>query len=85
MVNLPQDFNYSGSHVEYEGDIEATESGEYKFNLYYSGYITVTIDGKEVVPNAGALPGTPTPTNSASTSKPDSVCPSRSSGSPTAP
>ena len=50
VVNLPQDFNYSGSHVEYEGDIEATESGEYKFNLYYSGYITVTIDGKEVVP-----------------------------------
>ena len=50
VVNLPQDFNYSGSHVEYEGDIEATESGEYKFILYYSGYITVTIDGKEVVP-----------------------------------
>jgi len=50
VVNLPQDFNYSGSHVEYEGDIEATESGEYKFILYYSGYITVTVDGKEVVP-----------------------------------
>lgn len=50
VVNLPQDFNYSGSHVEYEGEIEAAEAGEYKFILYYSGYITVTIDGKEVVP-----------------------------------
>lgn len=50
VVNLPQDFNYSGSHVEYEGEIEATETGEYKFILYYSGYITVTVDGKEVVP-----------------------------------
>ena len=50
VVNLPQDFKYSGSHVEYEGEIEAPETGEYKFNLYYSGYITVTIDGKEVVP-----------------------------------
>ncbi len=50
VVNLPQDFNYSGSHVEYEGEIEANETGEYKFILYYSGYITVTIDGKEVVP-----------------------------------
>lgn len=50
VVNLPQDFNYSGSSVTYEGEIEPLESGEYKFNLYYSGYQTVYIDGKEVVP-----------------------------------
>ncbi len=50
VVNLPQDFNYNGSHVTYEGEIEASETGEYKFILYYSGYQTVYIDGKEVVP-----------------------------------
>lgn len=50
VVNLPQDFNYQGSHVTYEGEIEAPESGEYKFILYYSGYMSVYIDGKNVVP-----------------------------------
>ncbi len=50
VVNLPQDFNYNGSHVTYQGEIEAPESGEYKFILYYSGYMSVNIDGKEVVP-----------------------------------
>ncbi|MDE5793233.1 MAG: DUF5110 domain-containing protein [Muribaculaceae bacterium] len=50
VVNLPRDFNFNGSHVTYEGEIEASETGEYKFILYYSGYQTVYIDGKEVVP-----------------------------------
>ena len=50
MVNLPKDFNYPGSHVTYEGEIEAPQTGEYKFILYYSGYMSVFIDGKEVVP-----------------------------------
>lgn len=50
VVNLPQDFAYQGSHVTYEGEIEAPVTGEYKFILNYSGYITVFIDGKEVVP-----------------------------------
>ena len=50
VVNLPQDFHYYGSHVTYEGEIEPEESGEFKFILYYSGYMSVYIDGKEVVP-----------------------------------
>ncbi|MDE7347594.1 MAG: DUF5110 domain-containing protein [Muribaculaceae bacterium] len=50
VVNLPRDFNFAGSHVTYEGEIEASETGEYKFILYYSGYQSVWIDGKEVVP-----------------------------------
>ncbi len=50
VVNLPKDFNYPGSHVTYEGEIEAPQTGEYKFILYYSGYMSVFIDGKEVVP-----------------------------------
>lgn len=49
VVNLPRDFNYSGSHVVYEGEIEAPVTADYKFILYYSGYITVEIDGREVV------------------------------------
>jgi alpha-D-xyloside xylohydrolase len=50
VVNLPENFNFGGSKVVYEGEIEPSVSGEYKFILYYAGYQTVTIDGKEVVP-----------------------------------
>jgi alpha-D-xyloside xylohydrolase len=50
VINLPQDFPYAGSHVTYEGSILPQQTGEYKFILYYSGYQTVTIDGKVVVP-----------------------------------
>ncbi|MDE6369865.1 MAG: DUF4968 domain-containing protein, partial [Duncaniella sp.] len=50
VVNLPKEFDYNGSHVMYEGAIEAPESGGYKMILYYSGYVTVRVDGKEVVP-----------------------------------
>lgn len=50
VVNLPRNFNFAGSHVTYEGEIEASVSGEYKFILYYSGYQKVFIDGKEIVP-----------------------------------
>lgn len=49
VVNLPQDFNFSGSHVVFEGEIEPRESGVFSFILYYSGYQTVEIDGKSVV------------------------------------
>ena len=50
VVNLPKDFKYAGSHITYEGEIEADKSGEYKFIMYYSGYQTIYIDGKVVVP-----------------------------------
>ena len=50
VVNLPEDFQFWNSHVAYEGEIEAKVSGEYQFILYYAGYTTVTIDGREVVP-----------------------------------
>lgn len=50
VVNLPQNFNFAGSHVTYEGEIEASVTGEYKFILYYSGYQKVFIDNNEVVP-----------------------------------
>lgn len=50
VVNLPRDFNFAGSHVTYEGEIEAKQTGEYKFILYYSGYQTVYINNEKVVP-----------------------------------
>ena len=50
VVNLPQDFPYNNSNVSYSGELEAPATGDYRFILYYSGYVTVKIDGKEVVP-----------------------------------
>ena len=50
VVNLPKDFPLFGSKVTYEGEIEPSQSGEFKFILYYAGYTKVYIDGKPVVP-----------------------------------
>ncbi len=50
VVNLPEDFQFWNSHVTYDGYIEAPVSGEYYFILYYAGYTTVSVDGREVVP-----------------------------------
>lgn len=49
VINLPQDFDYAGSNVTYEGYIEPSETGLYKFIMYYSGYQTIYIEGKKVV------------------------------------
>ncbi len=48
--NLPQGFKLNGSHVTYEGFVEAPVDNLYRFILYYAGYIKVFIDDKEVVP-----------------------------------
>lgn len=50
VVNLPRNFNFNGSKVVYEGDIEAHETGVYRFIQYYSGYMKIYIDNKLVVP-----------------------------------
>ena len=50
VVNLPEDFQFYGSNVSYEGAIEAPATGDYQFILYYAGYTTVTIGGETVVP-----------------------------------
>ena len=49
IKNLPSQFPLMGSNVIYEGEIEPRESGNYKFILYYAGYVKVFIDNKEVV------------------------------------
>ena len=51
--NFPKDINLMGATVTYEGYLEplsTLRSQLYQFILYYSGYIKVYIDGREVVP-----------------------------------
>ena len=47
---LPQGFKLNGSHVTYEGYVEAPTDYLYRFLLYYAGYTKVFVDGQEVVP-----------------------------------
>lgn len=50
VVNLPEGFPFMGARVTYEGEIEPTESGEFRFILYYAGYTKVYINNELVVP-----------------------------------
>ena len=56
IKNFPKEINLMGAYVTYEGFIEPNSqfsilnSQLYQFILYYSGYVKVYIDGKEVVP-----------------------------------
>ena len=48
IKNLPQ-LPLKGAEVTYEGFIEAHQDAEYHFILYYAGFQSVTLGGKEVV------------------------------------
>src|SRR5574344_277627 len=48
--NLPQNFKLDGSKVSYDGFLEAPMTSNYRFVLYYAGYMKVYVDGKLVVP-----------------------------------
>ena len=50
VVNLPEGFPLMGSQVTYEGEIEPSESGTFRFILYYAGYMKVYINNELVVP-----------------------------------
>ncbi|MCQ2214725.1 MAG: DUF5110 domain-containing protein [Bacteroidales bacterium] len=50
VVNTPDGFQYFGSNVLFEGDIEPSESGLFRFNLYYAGYMKIYINNELVVP-----------------------------------
>ena len=50
VVNAPENFQFFGGKVVYEGEIEPELTGDYNFIMYYSGYQTIYIDGKKVVP-----------------------------------
>ena len=49
IVNLPRGARLQGATVTYEGTIEAPQTSNYHFILYYAGYIRVLMDGQEVV------------------------------------
>ena len=74
IKNFPKGVNLMGANVTYEGFIEPECCGKckgksqlYQFILYYSGYVKVYIDGKEVV--VGARPGILIPISSAANSR----------------
>lgn len=50
VKKFPAKFNFDHSNIVWEGQIEPSETGIYRFILYYAGYTKVFIDGKEVVP-----------------------------------
>ncbi len=50
IPRLPQGFALNGSHVVYEGFLEAPASDVFHFILYYAGYVKVYLDGHLVVP-----------------------------------
>ena len=49
IQNLPKGFRLDGASVVYEGFLEAPQTSDYQFILYYAGYIKVYIGSKEVV------------------------------------
>lgn len=50
IQNLPQNFPLKNADISYEGHLEASESGKYKFILYYAGYMKVYMNNELVVP-----------------------------------
>ncbi|MDR0430422.1 MAG: DUF5110 domain-containing protein [Tannerellaceae bacterium] len=49
VKNFPGDFPFYNSTIVWEGDLQAKESGVYRFLLYYAGYTKIWIDGKLMV------------------------------------
>ena len=52
VENFPAEMmpRFYGSRIVWEGDLTPRESGTYRFILYYAGYTTLYVDGREVVP-----------------------------------
>ena len=50
VKNFPENFPFYNSHITWEGEVEAKESGKYHFILYYAGYTSVSMDGEVIVP-----------------------------------
>lgn len=48
---FPQEFlpYFNRSEIVWEGDLTAREAGTHRFILYYAGYTTLAVDGREVV------------------------------------
>ena len=50
IENLPKKLPLMGANVTYEGEIEPAQTGEFKFILYYAGYVKVYLNNELVVP-----------------------------------
>lgn len=50
VVRNAPEFSFGGSNVTFEGEIEAPETGTYRFLLYYAGYTKVYVNDELVVP-----------------------------------
>ena len=50
VMNAPEGFAFGGSRVIYEGTLEPSESGTFRFYLYYAGYTKVFVGGRQVMP-----------------------------------
>jgi len=50
IKNLPQGFPLKNAEISYEGELEASETGVYKFILYYAGYMKVYVNNELLVP-----------------------------------
>ncbi len=48
--NFPEGFQFANSIITWEGSLEASESGIFRFILYYAGYTKVFINNELVVP-----------------------------------
>lgn len=46
---FPKEVNLSKTNVEWEGYLQADKDADFRFLLYYAGYVRVFIDGQEVV------------------------------------
>ncbi len=49
IKNFPQNFSLNNASVTWEGEIESTETGIYRFLLHYAGYTKVFINNEPVV------------------------------------
>ena len=50
VMNAPEGFEFDGSRVIYEGTLEPSESGIFRFYLYYAGYVKVFAGERQVMP-----------------------------------
>ena len=50
VKNFPENFPFNNSKITWEGEIEANESGLFRFILYYAGYVKVYLNDELIVP-----------------------------------
>ena len=60
VINLPDGFPFMGAGVTYEGEIEPSETGLFRFILYYAGYTKVYINNDVAVPERWRTAWNPT-------------------------